>query len=122
MAGNFWTQDEIIERARSGEIGQAEYAQKWSILNQGEHCTVCCADVGAPKGYPVHVHRYHDEVILILEGEGEVVLGDERRILKKGDVFFIPKGTPHTTRFTNKCMGIYSPAFDTDNPDRVIVE
>ena len=122
MAGNFWTRDEIIEEARSGEIKQAQYSQKWALLKQGEHCTLSAADVGAPRGYPLHMHQYHDEVIIILDGEGEVVVGDESRMLKKGDVFFIPKGIPHTTRFANNCVGIYSPPFDMDNPDRVVVE
>ncbi len=122
MAGNFWTEDEIIKRVSSGEIRQPEYDQKWTLLKQGEHGTLCAADVGAPSGYPMHVHREHDEVIVILEGGGEVVLGDENRVVKKGDVFFVPKGTPHTTRFSCKCVGFYSPSFDMANPDRAIVE
>jgi Cupin domain len=37
-------------------------------------------------------------VIVILEGEPEVTLGDETRTLGPGGVVFIPAGTPHRTR------------------------
>jgi uncharacterized protein YbjT (DUF2867 family) len=61
MARNFWSHDELIEKARSGEITQPEQNQKWSVINQGDYCTLFAADVGAPKGYPLHVHQQHDE-------------------------------------------------------------
>jgi len=74
------------------------------------------------NGIPLHIHKYHDEIIQLLEGEGEVVIGDEKRNFKKGDVFFVPKGVPHALRFGCVILSIYAPAFDTDNPDRVFLE
>lgn len=120
MAGNFWIESEIIEKSRLGEAEMPKYAVKYSVLNHGEHCTV--SSMHMKKGVPLHVHRYHDEVVEILEGEGEIVVGDEARKLKKGDLYFVPKGTPHAVRMSCRVLSIFSPAFDTDNPDRVYLE
>jgi quercetin dioxygenase-like cupin family protein len=43
---------------------------------------------------PLHRHTT-DEAIVIDEGEAEVILGDERRIVARGTVVFIPAGTLH---------------------------
>ena len=122
MANNFWTRKELIEKARSGEIQQPQYAQKWSVVKQSENCTLFAADIGAPQGFPLHIHRHHDEVMLVLEGQGEAVIGSEKRTVKPGDVIFVPRGTAHTLRFASQLLAIDSPAFDTSKPDRVIVE
>jgi quercetin dioxygenase-like cupin family protein len=50
-------------------------------------------------GPPPHIHAREDETLLILEGELEVQLGDEVRIVSAGDFVWLPKGVPH--RFTN---------------------
>ncbi len=120
MAGNFWAESEIIEKGCSGEAEMPEYATKYSVLKHGEHCTVSAMQMR--EGFPSHLHQYHDEIVRILEGEGEIVVGDETRKLKKGDVYFVPKGTPHAVRMSCLVLSIFSPAFDTDNPDRVYLE
>jgi mannose-6-phosphate isomerase-like protein (cupin superfamily) len=122
MGGNFWTRQELIEKARTGEIQQPKYAQKWSVLKQSDHCTLFAADIGAPKGYPLHVHHHHDEVMIVLDGEGEAAVGTEKRKVKQGDVIFVPRGTAHTLRFAGQLLAIDCPTFDTGNPDRAIVE
>jgi hypothetical protein len=47
-----------------------------------------------------HVDDIHpiNEVIVIVEGDPEVTLGDETRTLGPGGIVFIPAGTPHRTR------------------------
>ncbi len=129
MAGYFWTEEEIFERVQSNDkspdqITAPHYSHKWTVLNHGECCTLNCATGTEPGGYPLHIHKDHDEVIIYLEvGEGlGMQIGDEVRKVKKGDVVFVPKGTPHTGRVACTALSIYSPAFDTANPDRHIVE
>ena len=122
MASNFWSEEEFIERGRSGELEMTKYGVKMSVIKAGVHCTLSSVQIANPKGFPLHMHRYHDEVLKILEGEGEVVLGDESRKLKKGDVIFVPRGTPHALRMSCRILSVYSPAFDTDNPDRIFLE
>jgi quercetin dioxygenase-like cupin family protein len=45
---------------------------------------------------PRHVHHGSDEAFYVLDGELEVLEGDERRILTTGELAFIPAGTVHT--------------------------
>jgi uncharacterized cupin superfamily protein len=49
---------------------------------------------------PCHVHHGSDEAFYVLDGELEVLEGDERRILTSGELAFIPAGTTHT--FANR--------------------
>jgi quercetin dioxygenase-like cupin family protein len=57
------------------------------------------ADVPDGGGPPPHIHAREDETLYILDGELEVQLGAEVRIVSKGDYVWLPKGVPH--RFTN---------------------
>ncbi len=44
---------------------------------------------------PPHTHPDQDEFLSPLNGEVEVVIGGERRILRTGEVGCLPKGIPH---------------------------
>ncbi|RZJ67591.1 MAG: cupin domain-containing protein [Flavobacterium sp.] len=52
-------------------------------------------------GIPMHVHENEDEIFHIIEGEMEFTLENETRILKKGDMIFLPRKVPHAF----KCIG-----------------
>jgi quercetin dioxygenase-like cupin family protein len=45
---------------------------------------------------PRHVHHGSDEAFYVLDGELEVLEGDQRRVLTTGELAFIPAGTVHT--------------------------
>jgi len=124
MSENYWSASEVIEKAIKGEDGIDDIHNiHYTFLHHGDHCTLNAVQMADNvNGIPLHIHRYHDEIIQLMEGEGEVVIGDEKKNLKKGDVFFVPKGIPHALRFGCIILSIYAPAFDTDNPDRVFLE
>jgi len=122
MAGNFWSVSEMVGRANSGEIESKELGIKWSYLNRGEYCTLNCLHVSNPKGIPLHTHDDHDEVVQVLDGECEAIVDNESRLLKKGDLFFVPKGTPHKVSKVCTLLSIYGPAFDPEKPDRKFLE
>ncbi|MBL8878878.1 MAG: cupin domain-containing protein [Phycisphaerales bacterium] len=42
-----------------------------------------------------HIHRRHDLTFVVVRGTGEVWVNDRRFQAKPGDVFHIPRGTPH---------------------------
>jgi len=44
-----------------------------------------------------HTHPHREELIYVLSGQAEQWVGREQRILKTGDVAFIPKGEVHGT-------------------------
>ena len=71
-----------------------------------------------------HKHVSHSEHVYILEGEGEMLLGDKTIKVKRGDVIFIPKNTVHSFKTTSvdpaKIISVQAPHFD--GKDRVIVE
>jgi quercetin dioxygenase-like cupin family protein len=52
---------------------------------------------------PPHVHHGSDEAFYVLDGELEVLEGEERRVLAAGELAFIPAGTVHT--FANRGPG-----------------
>ena len=122
MAGYFWAADEMLGRVRSGEIESKELGIKWTYLNYGDFCTLNVVYVMNPKGIPFHTHDEHDEVVQVLEGECEATVGDETRVLKKGDTFFAPKGVPHGIRRSCTVLSVYGPSFDPQKPDRVFIE
>jgi len=47
-------------------------------------------------GIPLHVHKNEDEIFKVIEGEVEFEVGDEKKILLKGDLVFCPRGIPHS--------------------------
>lgn len=123
MSDNIWSRDEIIKKGRMGEGGRdVRHNINYTFLHHGDHCTLNSVQMAAENGIPLHTHKYHDEIIQIMEGEGEGFIEDLKHKLTKGDVFFVPKGTPHALPFPCIILSIYAPAFDPDNPDRVFLE
>lgn len=47
-------------------------------------------------GIPLHVHKNEDEIFKVIVGEVEFEVGDEKKILLKGDLAFCPRGIPHS--------------------------
>jgi mannose-6-phosphate isomerase-like protein (cupin superfamily) len=45
------------------------------------------------------VHRKSDQVVIVLDGEMDAEVADEKQIVRKGDVVIVPAGTEH--KFTN---------------------
>ena len=122
MTENIWSGDEIVNDFYSKK--DKEESGKpvlYHFLYQGEHCTLNAVQITAESGVPLHIHQYHDEIIQMMEGEGESMIGDLKRSLKKGDIFFAPKGIPHALPFPCIILSIYAPAFDSQNPDRVFL-
>lgn len=46
------------------------------------------------RGAPLHRHKY-DEVLVMLEGRGRLVVGEETREVGAGEIVVIKAGTPH---------------------------
>ena len=49
---------------------------------------------------PMHAHRDIEEVILILDGEGEAWVAGDRAFFKKGDAVLFPANSRHQVRNT----------------------
>lgn len=48
------------------------------------------------RAFPLHSHRVNEEMFFIVEGGGEVRIGDEAFAVKKGDIIACPAGGPET--------------------------
>ena len=92
-------------------------------LHQGRGSTVNLVRVLAPHGVPTEMHREHDEIMHILEGEGEFRIGDRVVPVKPGDVIVAPAGTPHGAKTGGLVLlSVFAPGQDMTNFDRVLVE
>ena len=69
-----------------------------------------------------HYHADRTEIVYVLEGKGEMTLGDIKQNIEPGDYIFIPKGTKHSVIVKSespmKVLSIQTPQFD--GSDRVI--
>ena len=71
----------------------------------------------------LHRHDAHSEHVVVLGGRGIMRLGEETFTVRKGDIIFIPQGTPHAVRVDKgvlKVVSIQAPEFD--GSDRVPLE
>ncbi len=49
-------------------------------------------------GPPLHEQPNEEQFTLVLEGKLHYVLGDEEKIVQKGNMIHIPRGVPHRSR------------------------
>lgn len=43
----------------------------------------------------LHAHKVQEQIYHVLDGEGLMTLGEERRVVRRHDVIFVPPGVPH---------------------------
>lgn len=82
-----WGKGERFE-ARMGAIGTRLGAQKL-----GYNLT---ALPPGKRAFPFHNHRANEEMFFVVEGEGEVRIGEARYPIRSGDVIACPPGGPET--------------------------
>jgi uncharacterized cupin superfamily protein len=74
--------------ARMGEVGTKVGARKLGY-------NVTAVPPGK-RAFPLHNHRVNEEMFFILEGSGEVRIGDARHPVRQGDILACPAGGPET--------------------------
>jgi uncharacterized cupin superfamily protein len=84
------------------ERGEASFVSHELGLAVGSVATGISRVTIAPgkEGFPPHVHSAEEELFVVLEGEGVVVLGDEEHPIRRGHVISRPPATrvPHSFR------------------------
>ena len=77
----------------------------------GEQMLLSLVEVEANSEMPPHTHP-EEQGGIIIEGEFEIGMGGEVKVLKPGDIYIIPGGVEHYAK-TNatkvKALAIYSP-------------
>ena len=74
--------------ARIGAIGARIGANKLG-------CNVTILPPGK-RGWPFHNHRVNEELFFVLDGHGEIRIGETRRSIRSGDFVACPPGGPET--------------------------
>jgi uncharacterized cupin superfamily protein len=74
--------------ARIASVGMAVGAQKLGY-------NVTAVPPGK-RAFPFHCHRVNEEMFFVLEGEGEIRIGDSKHPIRKGDFIACPPGGPET--------------------------
>ena len=73
-------------------------------------------------GVKPHLHRRHDESIVVLAGQGRMVIASDTTEIGPGSVIVVPRGTVHSAVVTGdplEAISVFSPPFHGN--DRVFV-
>jgi quercetin dioxygenase-like cupin family protein len=73
-------------------------------LSQAKDHQLVFMDI-APIG-EVAPHAHGAQWGIVVEGEMELTIGNKKHVFRKGDSYFIPKGTVHSARFTTRTFVI----------------
>ena len=82
----FWDLGTLrLEEFRPGITSKAEF---------GDSLIMVCMQIGQGKEDRGHEHPF-DQCGIVLEGQIEMFIGEERRLLNPNDCYFIPSGERH---------------------------
>ncbi len=105
---------EIIQQFQNDPATQNDPVKRMFICD-GEAMTANIAN-SSGSGSKLHTQPDHDEIVIIIDGEAEFMVGDETRHVRPGDFIFIPRNTLHgrvrTITESMSALSIYAPYFD----------
>ena len=82
----FWDLKTLkLEEFRPGIQSKVEF---------GTSLTMAVMEISANREGPAHDHAF-DQCGIVIEGEIEISVGDEKKLLKPMETYFIPAGRPH---------------------------
>ncbi len=71
-------------------------------LIHSDTMTLAYVDVDEGANLPEHAH-FHEQVLNLLEGQFELILGGQRILAQSGQVIVIPSNVPHSGRALTRC-------------------
>jgi quercetin dioxygenase-like cupin family protein len=82
----FWNLSDLqLEEFRPGIMSMAEI---------GKELIMVCMEINSAKEDSGHIHDF-DQCGIVIEGEIEMFIGEERKRLKPNESYFIPSGVKH---------------------------
>lgn len=107
---------EIEESAREQRGGQTSYL----LLGKGDfgstNLAITWVECGPNSQQPSHSHLESEQAYVIVRGQGEMIVGDERQKVGPGAMILIPPGTDHAIRNPSDQTLVYvsaaSPPFE----------
>ena len=95
-------------------IGAVFYVIKTAQQTNGQSLEMEWEVMPTSGGTPVHIHPSASETYKVIEGELEINVDGEWRLLQKGEELTVPEGVPHTFRNSSasitRVYNIHSPA------------
>lgn len=109
----FVTRNEDVDRL-TFDWGKIHFLSEEKVTG-GKSFSFGLVELEEGKGHIRHNHPTADEVIYVVEGEGDQMLDDQETVrVKAGDCIWIPLGVYHSTinrgAGTLKLIVVYSPA------------
>ena len=80
-----------LARFAPGKMGK-------STVAEGEFLFAGLNSFEPGQQHAAHAHAGQDKLYLVLEGSGEVQIGDDTQVLAAGDAAFAPSGVLHAIR------------------------
>lgn len=91
------------------------------VLYTGAHAQIVAMSIPAGSDIGEEVHPTTDQILFIIDGEGEAILNSETKHCKEHDVIFVPAGTVHNFKNTDttdlKLITVYTPP---EHPDGTV--
>ena len=82
----FWNLNALkLEEFRPGIMSKADF---------GNELIMVCMEIDLGKEDNGHTHEF-DQCGIVIEGQIEMFIGDERKLLKPNETYFIPSGVKH---------------------------
>jgi mannose-6-phosphate isomerase-like protein (cupin superfamily) len=93
----FWNLGTLqLEEFRPGIMSKAEI---------GDNLIMVCMEIGAKKEDTGHKHTF-DQCGIVVEGEIEMFIGEDRRLLNVNESYFIQSGEQHGWKTFDKSVKI----------------
>jgi quercetin dioxygenase-like cupin family protein len=95
------TQSRFIDLKKAPQIRQMEGLETTILTGlHGEKMMMVLSATLPNHSVPVHAHP-HEQVGVVYSGKAILRIGDEERVVKKGDFYCIPANVPHS----DVCIG-----------------
>ena len=99
------------------ELGKANNNFR-KVLLTTERSQIVAMSLKPGEDIGEEVHENNDQLFIIADGEGEVLVGDETRPIEEDDLICVPAGTNHNVINTGeadlKIITIYTPPHHPD--------
>jgi quercetin dioxygenase-like cupin family protein len=91
MAASFTSRLTALAQFNPDKMGKVTVAQGETLF-----AGLNCFEPG--QHHTAHAHAGQDKLYVVLEGEAEIQVGDERQLLSSGGAAFAPSGVLHAIR------------------------
>ncbi len=75
------------------------------VLTAGERAMAVRIQMAGGSSIPTHNHP-HEQVGFVVSGTMELTIAGETRLVREGDGYAIPSGTPHSVFTSEDCVAI----------------